>query len=60
MNLLRHEQDKNIEDNIIKDVWDIFKLKKENEEIKEKIIRYIRNFLELEMKKKIIINQWSS
>ena len=57
MNLLRHEQDKNIEDNIIKDVWDIFKLKKENEEIKEKTIRYIRHFLELEMKKKIIINQ---
>ena len=57
MNLLRHDQDKNIEDNIIKDVWDIFKLKKENEEIKEKIIRYIRHFFELEMKKKIIINQ---
>ena len=64
MNLLRHEKDK-IEDNIVKDVRNLFKLKKEiddiflrnlfgieteNESSKGNIIKDIRNLFELEIK----------
>ena len=48
MNLLSHEKDKNVEDNTIKDVRNLFGLKKENEAIKDKIIRNISDVFELE------------
>ena len=43
---LRVEKDKAIEENIIKDVRNLSRLKKENKTIKERIIRNIRNLSE--------------
>ena len=48
---------KQLEENIIKDVRNLFSLKKENEAIKNRIIRVIKNLFELEKKIIIIINQ---
>ena len=48
MNLLSHEKDKNVEDKTIKDVRNLFGLKKENEAIEDKIIRNISDVFELE------------
>ena len=46
---LRHEKDKKIEDTIIKDVRNNFRLKKrENGVIKNRVIRDIRNLFEHE------------
>ena len=45
MNLLRYEKGKNIEDNIIKDVRFLFRLKKENEATKDKISEILEIFL---------------
>ena len=42
------EKDKKIEDNIIKDIRNLFKLKKENKAIKYKVIRDIKNLFEHE------------
>ena len=44
----RLEKDEKIEDNIIKDVKNLFRLKKENEAIKDRIIRDIRNLFQHE------------
>ena len=44
----RLEKDKKIEDNVIKDIRNLFKMKKENKEIKFKVIRDIRNLFEHE------------
>ena len=44
----RLEKDKKIEDNVIKDIRNLFKLKKENKAIKCKVIRDIRNLFEHE------------
>ena len=44
----RLEKDKKIEDNVIKDLRNLFKLKKENKAIKCKVIRDIRNLFEHE------------
>ena len=44
----RLEKDKKIEDNIIKDIRNLFKLKKENKAIKYKVIRDIRYLVEHE------------
>ena len=43
---LRHENNKKIEVNIIKYVRKLFRLKKENEAIKDRVIRNIRNLLD--------------
>ena len=54
---LRHEKDKKIEDTIIKDVRNNFRLKKrENGVIKNRVIRDIRNLFEHE-EDEIITNQ---
>ena len=55
---LRHEKDKKIEDTIIKDVRNNFRLKKrkENGVIKDRVIRDIRNLFEHE-EDEIITNQ---
>ena len=42
---LSFQAEKEINDNIIKDLTKLFKLKKENEAIKDRIIRYIKNIL---------------
>ena len=39
------EKDKKIEDKIIKDIRNLFRLKKENEAIKGRIIRHLKNTL---------------
>ena len=44
----RLEKEKKIEDNVIKDIRNLFKLKKENKAIKCKVIRDIRNLFEHE------------
>ena len=44
-----------IDDTTVKDIRNILRMKTENEAIKNRIIRYMRNFLSME--KKIIINQ---
>ena len=44
----RLEKDKKIEDNVIKDIRNLFKLKKENKAIKCKVIRDIRKLFEHE------------
>ena len=45
------QKKKEIDDNAIKDVNILFRLEKENEAIKNKITRDIRNLFELEYKK---------
>ena len=42
---LSFQAEKEINGNIIKDLTKLFKLKKENEAIKNRIIRYIKNIL---------------
>ena len=42
---LSFQAEKEINGNIIKDLTKLFKLKKENEAIKDRIIRYIKNIL---------------
>ena len=54
MNRLGPEKEKTIEENIITNVRNLFKLKRENKAIKDRIIRDIRNLLS---KKKIITNK---
>ena len=44
----RLEKDKKIEDNVIKDIRNLFKVKKGNKAIKCKVIRDIRNLFEHE------------
>ena len=39
------EKDKKIEDKIIKDIRNLFRLKKENEAIKGRLIRHLKNTL---------------
>ena len=51
MNLLRHEKDKELEDNIIKDVRNPFRLKTE---IDDNTTKDIRSIFRLTKKKKII------
>ena len=46
MNRLGHEQE-----NVTKNIRNLFKLKKENQVIKDRIIRYIRNLFEHEEEK---------
>ena len=48
MNRLRLEKDRGIEDNITKNISNLSRLNNENEPIKDRIIRDIRNLLELE------------
>ena len=43
---LRYKRDKNLEENIIKDVRNLSRLKKENEAIKDRLIKDIGNLLE--------------
>ena len=69
MNLLRYEKDKELEDNIIKDVRNPFRLKTERDDNTtndirsifwltiKKIVRDKRKLFWLEEKKKIIWNQ---
>ena len=45
MNRLGPEKEKTIEENIITNVRNLFKLKRENKAIKERIVRDIRNLL---------------
>ena len=47
-NLSKPKIQKQSEENIIKSIWNLFKLKKENETIKDKIIRDIRTLFEEE------------
>ena len=46
MNQLGQEKDQRIEDSIIEDVRNLYRLKKKNKAVKDKIIRYIGNVLE--------------
>ena len=55
MNHLGLEEEKRIRHKIIKNISNFFKLRKENGAVKDKIIRDIRNLLELENKETVII-----
>ena len=55
MNLLRYRTDKRIENSTIKDVRNLFRIKKENKAIHDRIIREILGTFW--SKKKIITNQ---
>ena len=48
MNSSRFEKILKMEDNIIKDIRNHFRLKKEKEAIKDRVIKYIRNIFEHE------------
>ena len=51
----RLEEDKNIENGVIKDIRNLFRLRKENEANKNIVIKDIRTFSSMK-KKKIITN----
>ena len=56
---MRNEEERPEEESIIKDIRNLFRLKKETKAIKYRILRDIKNFFEHEKKKKIVINQKS-
>ena len=53
---LKLKEDENVEENIIKDVRNLFRLDKRNEAIKYRIINDISNLLSI--RKRIVINQY--
>ena len=63
MTCLRHEKEKQKENNIIKDVRNLFRLSKENKAVKDRVIIDIRNLFEREedyYKPVIVGDFWSN